>query len=87
MLSPFERFTRFFSRPAHRGGQEPIAVEGVWLRKEGARAIVLVQVDGEWVEVIRESVDAPFSHTVDAERDATAAAEAQSANRTMLTRS
>ena len=63
MISPFERFTRFF-RPAQRGGQPSIAIEGVWVRREGARVIVLVQVDGGWVEVIREGIDGPFSHTV-----------------------
>lgn len=34
----------------------------VWLRREGDHAIVLVEVDGEWREVIRERYDGQFSH-------------------------
>lgn len=36
--------------------------QAVWLRAEGGCAVVLVEVDGEWVEIIREMLDSPFSH-------------------------
>lgn len=41
---------------------EPFAVEGVWLRRDGDHAVVLVEVEGEWHEVIREHYDGNFSH-------------------------
>lgn len=34
----------------------------VWLRREGDYAIVLVEIDGQWVEIIREYYDGNFSH-------------------------
>ena len=64
MITPFERFIRFFQEPAQSGGQKPLAIEGLWLRREGDKVIVLVQIDGQWTEVIRESAEGPFSHTV-----------------------
>jgi hypothetical protein len=42
--------------------QVPVAVDGIWLRREGDYAVVLVQRDGQWREIIREHVDGPFSH-------------------------
>jgi len=44
---------------------DPVLVRGIWLRREGDHAVVLAEVDGEWVEVIREHVDGPFSHIVE----------------------
>ena len=38
-----------------KGGEE-IAITGVWLRGGENELTVLVEVDGEWVEVIREFV-------------------------------
>ena len=43
----------------HATGYGPI-----WLRREGDYAIVEVEFDGEWVEVIREHIDGNFSHCV-----------------------
>ncbi len=41
-----------------------VLVTGVWLRREGTDAVVLVERDGRWIEIIRElDVDQPpFSH-------------------------
>lgn len=36
----------------------------IWLRRVGDFAVVEVEFDGEWVEVIREHVDGNFSHCV-----------------------
>lgn len=38
----------------------------IWLKRDGKHAVVLVELDGKWIEVIRESVDAPFSHIKEA---------------------
>jgi len=45
--------------------QCPVVVSGIWLRAEGQHAVVLVERDGRWVEVIREPLDAPFSHIIE----------------------
>lgn len=43
-------------------------ITGVWLRREGgesdpkADAVVLLEIDGRWVEVIRERAAGNFSH-------------------------
>jgi spermidine synthase len=34
----------------------------IWLRREGDHAIVSVEIDGQWIEVIREFIPSPFSH-------------------------
>lgn len=39
-----------------------VAVDGIWLRREGDDAVVLVERDGRWLEIIREHIDGPFSH-------------------------
>lgn len=38
----------------------------IWLRREGRHAVVLVELDGKWTEIIREAVDSPFSHIKEA---------------------
>ena len=45
--------------------QEPITVSGIQLVRIGDYAIVNVEVDGKWVEVIREHVEGSFSHIVE----------------------
>jgi hypothetical protein len=42
--------------------QPPIGVSGIWLRRIGDRAEVLVEIHGTWRLVITEHVDAVFSH-------------------------
>lgn len=42
-----------------------IEVSGIMLRRSGDHAIVEAEVDGKWKEVIREYIDAPFSHIVE----------------------
>ncbi len=45
---------------------EPIEVTGVWLRREGDQAVLLVEVEGEWLIACREALDGgPFSHVVE----------------------
>jgi hypothetical protein len=41
---------------------ETIAISGVWLRRVGNRAVVAVEVNGQWRDVITEDCDAAFSH-------------------------
>lgn len=42
-----------------------MADRAIWLRRVGIHAVVYVEFDGQWVEVIREPVDCPFSHIVE----------------------
>lgn len=42
-----------------------ISVSGVMLRRVGDHAVVEVEIDGRWVEVIREALDGNFSHIVE----------------------
>lgn len=37
----------------------------IMLRREGDYAIVEVEKDAVWVEVIREFIDSPFSHIIE----------------------
>jgi len=43
----------------------PVAVTGIWLVRLGDHAIVKAEIDGVWVEVIREGYDGSFSHIVE----------------------
>jgi hypothetical protein len=43
----------------------PVAVTGIHLLRIGDSVIVRVEIDGKWVEVIREQVDGLFSHIVE----------------------
>lgn len=47
------------SDPRGPVGRTAISVTGVWLRGDGADAVVLVEVNGAWVEVIREYLGHP----------------------------
>jgi hypothetical protein len=62
-------------RKAQRGSQVEVVLSAlrtidasgssrrpVWLRHEGEHVVVLVQTNGEWIEVIRERSDGAFSH-------------------------
>ena len=40
-------------------------VTGIWLRREGDDAVVLAEINGSFVEVIRERAEGPFSHIVE----------------------
>ena len=40
----------------------PAVRRPVWLRREGDHAVILVEVSGKWIEVIREHFDGAFSH-------------------------
>lgn len=48
----------------------------IHLRREGSHAIVSIEVDGKWVDVIKENASAPYSHIV--EPDGIAAAVVRS---------
>ena len=48
-----------------RTTQTPVVISGLWLRREGRHAVVLVERDGRWHEVIREPLDAQFSCIVE----------------------
>ena len=45
--------------------KDSIAVQGIHLFRLGEHVIVSVEVDGKWVEVIRERRDGSFSHIVE----------------------
>jgi hypothetical protein len=45
--------------------KETVCISGLWLRQEGSDAVVLIEVGGHFVEVIRERSDGPFSHIVE----------------------
>ena len=47
--------------------QEPIAISGIHLARNGDHAIVAIEVEGRWIEVIREFAEGPFSHIVEPE--------------------
>jgi hypothetical protein len=42
--------------------KKPIPITGAWLRRQGDKAEMLVEVDGEWRLVAVEPLDSPFSH-------------------------
>lgn len=44
---------------------ETVSVSGIHLVTEGADIVVRAEVDGRWVEVIRELNDGPISHIVE----------------------
>ena len=37
----------------------------IWLKWDGSDTVVYVEAGGQWVEVIREPYDSPFSHIVE----------------------
>lgn len=43
-----------------------IQISAVHLRKEADKVIVAVEVDGKWVDIIKEHASAPFSHICEA---------------------
>jgi hypothetical protein len=43
-----------------------VVVSAVWLRRSGDYAIVSVEIDGIWREVVREHIEGPFSHIAEA---------------------
>lgn len=43
-----------------------VPISGVWLRREGDYVIVCVEVDGKWVQAIKEHHDGNFSHICEA---------------------
>lgn len=40
-------------------------ITAVWLKRLGKDAVVEIEVDGKWIEVIRERFDGAFSHIVE----------------------
>jgi hypothetical protein len=45
--------------------QTPVAVTGIHLLRLGNHVVVNAEIDGKWVEVIREVHDGAFSHIVE----------------------
>lgn len=45
--------------------QQPVPISGIHLARIGDYVIVKAEIDGEWVEVIRERHDGWFSHIVE----------------------
>lgn len=50
------------NKPEHQG---PVGVTGIHLLRLGDYVIVNAEIDGRWVEVIREIHDGSFSHIVE----------------------
>lgn len=44
--------------------EETVCISGLYLRRQGGKIIVTVEIDGRWVDVITESVDGEISHNV-----------------------
>lgn len=42
-----------------------MSITAIWLKRIGDHAIVEVEVDGKFVQVIREHIDGAFSHIVE----------------------
>ena len=47
-------------------GLQEIAIEDIWLMREGDDAVVYVKRQGLWYEVIRELAEGSFSHCITA---------------------
>ena len=45
--------------------QEPVAVTGVWLLAIGDYSIAKVEVNEQWIEVIREHKEGAYSHIIE----------------------
>lgn len=45
--------------------QKPVPVTGIHLVRLGDYVVVRAEIDGEWVDVIREHHDGSFSHIVE----------------------
>lgn len=45
--------------------QQPVPVTGIHLVRLGDYVVVKAEIDGKWVEVIREHHDGSFSHIVE----------------------
>lgn len=37
----------------------------LWLVAEGEHAILKIEVNGEWITLIKERLDSPFSHIIE----------------------
>lgn len=51
--------------PRRESLQEPISIMGIHLFRTGEYVVVAAEIDGKWVEVIRERHDGAFSHIVE----------------------
>ena len=41
-------------------------MKAIWLKREGVHAVVLIEsAKGQWIELIRENIDSPFSHIIE----------------------
>jgi hypothetical protein len=43
---------------------EPIGITGIWLVKSGV-VIVRAEINGNWVDLIKEHEEGPFSHIIE----------------------
>lgn len=59
-----DRLRHALSKPP-REVRETVEVSGIFLRRLGDYVIVEAEVEGRWVEVIREHHDGAFSHIVE----------------------
>jgi hypothetical protein len=50
----------------NRVGLQRIAIQDIWLIREGDDVVVYVQREGQWYEAIREQASANFSHCITA---------------------
>lgn len=45
--------------------RETKALHAIMLVAEGGCAVVKIEIGGQWIELIRESLDGPFSHIIE----------------------
>jgi hypothetical protein len=45
--------------------QEPVSVQGIHLFSTGEHVVVSLEIEGRWIEIIREFRDGAFSHIVE----------------------
>ena len=71
-FQPIQKGQKYFRRPSGKhvhehcpSWNEPIAIDGIMLRKEGADTIVEVDIGDHWVIVIRELSEGNFSHIIE----------------------
>lgn len=54
-----------FGKPPAAISRDTVAVSGIHLFRVGEHVVVSVEINGQWVEVIRERHDGAFSHIVE----------------------
>lgn len=54
-----------FGKPPSAISRDTIAISGIHLMRHGDRVIVAAEIEGRWIEVIRELHESNFGHIVE----------------------